>query len=136
MCQSLTSEQLDHFGTAFKAARVFAGLANLCVGAGTLVLLVSTCAYFEVALLKICGAVFFVGCLFQALMFLAFSSMLTKEPYDGSFYWGSIVNMVGCFLTFCAGVQTLYLPPSEHDESNNGTDRHKIKPPTLEQPRA
>jgi hypothetical protein len=124
-CVPYTSDQKkDFFDGAIKAARGFAILANISIGAGVLVLLTSSCAYFEILLLRSCGWLFIVGCVFEmlTLTFLA-SKVLGRDPFNASIWWGAGLSIVASLTALITGVLTIRLSESKYEPEKNAPPR-------------
>ena len=116
-CVSYTSGQKkDFFDGAIKAARGFAILANISIGAGVLALLIASCAYFEIVLLRGCGWLFISGSVFAmwTLVFLA-STALGDDPLNASMWWGGGLAILASLTALATGLLTIRLPESEYE---------------------
>jgi hypothetical protein len=124
-CTSYSADQKENFfdGT-FKVARGFAVIANITIGAGVLALVIASCAYFEIVLLRSCGWLFIVGSFFEMLTLVFFASKaVSDDPLNGSFWWGAALAIAASLVALLAGLLTLRLPPSEHEPEESSPPR-------------
>ena len=137
-CVSYTSSQKkDFFDGAIKAARAFAILANVTIGAGVLALLIASCAYFEIVLLRGCGWLFISGSVFAmlTLVFLA-STALGNDPFNASIWWGAGLAILSSLTALVTGLITIQLPESEYEPDDAAPSRPAMQGETkvLEDP--
>jgi hypothetical protein len=136
VCVTYSRDQIRNFMDGpFRAARSFAAFANIFIGAGALVLLLTSCAYFEVFLLRKCGWLFIVGSAFEMLTFVLFASHVSSEPYNGSFWWGSGLALAASIVSLVAGIVTMRLPESEYEGGKSSSSPSNGESPVSEQPR-
>jgi len=123
-------EQRDDFlDGPFKAARAFAVLAHVFVGAAMIGLLVLSCAYLELFIVKILGWLLIAGSVCEALIFLVCLSDIAASPYDGSVWWGGILVVFASLMALLAGFLTLRLPVCEEQPSPEEQPATKVSPP-------
>lgn len=137
VCATYSSDQIDNFlDGPFKAARAFAVLANIFVGAGALALVFASCAYFEIVLLHGCGWLLIIGSVCEALTFLLYASKVTDGPHNGRFWWGSGLAIASSIAALFAGILTIRLPPSERESTlpSSSTDSEANKRPQADSP--
>jgi hypothetical protein len=141
-CVSYSSSQKkDFFDGPIKASRAFALLANICIGAGVLALLIASCAYFEIVLLRGCGWLFISGSIFAmlTLIFLA-SPALGDDPTNSSMWWGGGLAIGASLTALIAGLLTIKLPESEYEPDDNAPSRPalqgdiKVSPNDVDEP--
>jgi hypothetical protein len=103
-CTTYSSDMMDnapYFDGAFKAARAFAIMSNVCIGIGMLCLMSSCCVELPPKVVKSLGFLFGAGSLFQLLTFSVFASSVCNEFQcelsTGAFF--AIVSMIFSFLT-------------------------------------
>ncbi len=116
VCKPYTATQVEYFfDPAFKAARAFAILANVCIGIPLLLLIMSSClAYPPMILLSLAGLSFFGG-ISVIFTFLLFASIVGDDPYNGSFYYGGAMAILGCLSCLITGLLILQIqPPGSH----------------------
>jgi hypothetical protein len=117
VCVKYSPTQVEFFLDApWKAARAFAIIANICSGMTLLCLLVSSCvAYPPIALQGLAGLSFFSG-VSVILTFLLFASVVGDAPFNGSFYYGGAMTIIGCISCFITAMLLLQIqPPSSHN---------------------
>jgi hypothetical protein len=135
-CVSYSSSQKkDFFDGPIKAARAFAILANTSIGAGVLALLIASCAYFEIVLLRGCGWLFISGSVFGmlTLIFLA-SSVLGDDPTNARIWWGAGLAIIASLTALIAGLLTIRLPESEYEPDDTAPSRPAIQGDTKVSP--
>ena len=122
-----SSQKKDFFDGPMKTARAFAVMANLSIGAGLVALLIASCAYFEIVLLRGCGWFFISGSVFAmlTLIFLA-SSALGDDPTNASIWWGAGLAIVASLTALIAGLLTIKLPESEYEPDDTAPSRPEI----------
>lgn len=128
-CVSYSSSQKkDFFDGTIKAARGFAILANISIGAGVLALLIASCAYFEIVLLRGCGWLFISGSAFAmlTLIFLA-STVLGDDPFNASIWWGAGLAILASLTALITGLLTIQLPESEYEPDDAMPSRPAIQ---------
>lgn len=133
-CISYSSGQVDNFlDGPFKAARAFAVIGNICIGAGTLALTLLSCAFVESFLLKVFGGFFIIGSIFEALIFVIYASKISDEPHNAKFWWGSGLNVFGTLFALLAGFLTLKLPECDCEDAKSSSMPGPARPVVSEQ---
>jgi hypothetical protein len=118
VCASYSANQIENYlDGPFKAARAFAILANIFIGAGSISLLKPHAPISSLLSRKGCGWLFIIGSVFETLTFLLYASKVTDAPYNGSFWWGSGRAIAASIAALLAGILTIRLPRSEHEQS-------------------
>jgi hypothetical protein len=89
-----------------------------------LALLIASCAYFEILLLRGCGWLFIVGSIFEilTLTFLA-SGVLGDDPFNAKFWWGAGLAIPASLTALIAGIITIRLPESEYEPDDSAPQR-------------
>ena len=106
------------FDPAFKAARAFAILANTCSGITLLLLLMTSCLAYPPIILQSMSGFSFFGGVSILFTFLLFASVVGDDPYNGSFYYGGAIAILGCFSCIITGLLMLQVqPPGSHNYS-------------------
>jgi hypothetical protein len=89
-----------------------------------LALVIASCAYFEIILLRGCGWLFIVGSVFEilTLVFLA-SNAIGDDPFNARFWWGAGLAIVASFTALITGILTIRLPESEYEPDESAPPR-------------
>lgn len=90
-------------------------MANLSIAAATIALLLASCAYFDIVLLKGFGWLFIVGSVFEMLTLVVYASKVTDAPHNASFWWGSALAIATSVASLLSGILTIQLPPSDFE---------------------
>jgi hypothetical protein len=131
-----SSQKKEFFDGPIKAARTFAIIANISILAGVLALLIASCAYFEIVLLRGCGWLLISGSVFAmlTLIFLA-SSALGNDPTNASMWWGGGLAIIASLTALIAGLITIKLPESEYEPDPTAPSRPAIQGDTNVSPK-
>ena len=130
ICTPYSLEQReDLLDGPFKAARASAVFAHVFIGSAMIGLLVLSCAYLDIVIVKIFGWLLIVGSICEVLTFLLFASDIAGSPFNGSIWWGSILVVVASLTALVAGILTLRLPVSENQPSAEEEPATKVSPP-------
>jgi len=110
-CVPYSSEQIDNLlDASWKTARVFAIMANVCNGMVMLFLLASACVkYNQLALNCFAGFAFF-GSICEWCVFSFFGSFITDPPFNGRFYVGAGMAIIGALCSVVTGWMILRIP--------------------------
>jgi len=119
-----------------KAARACAVIAHVIIGASMIGLMVLSCAYFELFIVKIFGWLLIFGGVGAALMFLMLASDIASDPFNGSVWWGATLVVAASLCAILAGIFTLRLPVSEEQPDEADEPATKVdRAPKQEQPK-
>lgn len=111
-CLSYSSEQLDSLlDTPWKAARSFAILANISNGFTMILLIAASCVSYSPHALKAFACLAFSGSVFLWLTFTLFASKLSDSPYNGSFYVGGGMAVIGALCSIVTGLLIIQILP-------------------------
>jgi hypothetical protein len=114
-CSSYSSDMIDnasYFDGAFKTARAFAVMSNVCIGIGMICLIASACLEFTPKAMKFLGLLLGAGSLFELLTFSFFASSVCDEFQSCSFYVGSGFAIISMTLTFVTALLVCTIPPA------------------------
>lgn len=146
VCLKFSSLHKDFFIDApWKAAQAFAIIANICSGLVLCCLIMTSCyAANTMAVKCLAGLSFFAGVTVM-FTFLIFGSVVGDDPFNGSFYYGGGMTIVGCILCFVTGFLVLQIqPPGSHsyivrdvnntsatptNRTTRGSTTHVVPPP-------
>jgi len=110
-------------------------LAHIFIGAAMIGLLILSCAYMELFIVKIFGWLLIVGGIGIAMMFFMCASDFVSD-FSGSVWWGATLVVVASICALLAGVITLRLPESEEQPAKEDLPATKVdRAPKQEQPK-
>jgi hypothetical protein len=113
-CYYYSSEQIDTFDGAFRTARVFGILANICIGISMLLLIGLSCFEYSQLSLHCIGSLLLVGALFEMLTFILFGSELCA--YGCDFYIGAGLTVACVIVSSIATLIVFHVPPARERE--------------------
>jgi hypothetical protein len=114
-CSAYSNNMIDnasYFDSAFKTARAFAVMSNVCIGIGMICLIISSCVEFTPNAMKFLGFLLGAGSLFELLTFSFFASSVCDEFQSCSFYVGAGFAIVSMTLSFITALLTCIIPPA------------------------
>ena len=135
ICLPYSQEQMDElFDAPMKIARGAAVLASVFIGAASIGLMVLSCAFLELFIVKILGWLLVAGSIGMAMMFLMCATDLADE-FSASLWWGTTLVVFGSLCALLAGWITLRLPESEQQPRKEDRPATKVdRAPRQEQP--
>ncbi len=110
---TLSAYELD---APWNAARAFAIGADICIVIATMSCLVMTCAAVPTLVIKMTACLFFLGFLFESLIFIAFSSDVCTTTFSCKFNSGAGTAIAAILFAFFAAVAAAKIPPPNVDE--------------------
>lgn len=130
-CTAYSTDQRDELlDGPFKAARAFAVIANVLIGAGMVGLLVLSCAYVEIFIVKTFGWLLIAGSICETMTFLVVASDIADSPFNASIWWGAVLTVFSSLAALLAGVVTLTLPRSDEQPREDDMPATKVCPPS------
>lgn len=117
VCKPYASTQVEYFfDKPFKAARAFAIMASACSGLTLLLLIMTSCLAYPPMILQSLAGLSFFGSISILFTFLMYASVVGDEPFNGSFYYGGAITILGCLSCFITGLLLLQIqPPGSHN---------------------
>jgi hypothetical protein len=115
-CSAYSNDMIDnasYFDGAFKAARAFAVMSNVCIGIGMICLIVSGCVEFTPNAMKFLGFLLGAGSFFELLTFSFFASSVCDEFESCHFYVGAGFAIISMTLSFFTALLTCKIPPAK-----------------------
>jgi hypothetical protein len=115
-CSSYSSDMIDnasYFDGAFKTARVFAVMSNVCIGIGMICLIASACVEFTPKAMTFLGFLLGAGSIFELLTFSFFASSVCNEFQSCSFSVGSGFAIISMTLSFVTTLVVCTIPPAK-----------------------
>lgn len=117
VCLKFSSLHKDYLIDApWKAAQAFAIIANICSGLVLCFLIMTSCYAISPIALKCLSGLSFFASFTVMFTFLIFASIVGDDPFNGSFYYGGAMTILGCILCFVTGLLILQIqPPGSHN---------------------
>ena len=136
ICAPYNEEQIDElFDAPMKIVRGTAVLAHVFTGAASIGLLVLSCTFMDLFIIKIMGWLLVLGSIGIAMMFLMCASDLASE-FSASLWWGTTLVVVASICALLAGLITLRLPESADRPKQEDRPATKVdRAPKHEQPK-
>ena len=130
VCKPYTPTQVEYFfDKPFKAARAFAIVADICSGVTLLLLIMSSCLTYPLMILQSLAGLSFFGSVSILFTFLMYASIVGDDPFNGSFYFGGAITILGCLSCFITGLLLLQIqPPGSHNYIVREPSKNQNKP--------
>lgn len=111
-CYAYTSSQLGNYDSRFRAARAMGMIALICSGVVLVFLLALGCMALPVPVLKGFGALALLGSFCEILTMIIFSSAFVYNPWNGTFWIGAGLAIVGFVFGIATGLLCFWFPPA------------------------